>query len=323
MVIAHGFLSIMGVGSESTLGTAVAATQKVCYLDESLQETINEILDNSLCGTAARKIGQPGTKIIEGGFSYPWRANLGDLVLQRFFGQRLIDTPSVGTNTYVLDPSIDGDGLTVAIDKQVSVFEFAGYKSSSLTITGTPADGIVIEVDGFAVSLSLTSVLNTSVSLAALADGGFQLLLQDATIRIADLADALQASDALQVSEFAIELNRNLEAVEVNSRNRTEALENNFRESTFTFTIPQYQSNFFVTAHRNHTALQADISIVNGARTKLIKMPKLIVTEYSNPIGGPEFPTLEVTCQIIPDPENTNTFMSLQDNNSEIEIQES
>ena len=322
-VVAHGFSSIMGVAEEVTLGTPLAATQKICYLEESLDETINEILDNSLCGTAARSIGSPGTKIIEGGFSFPLRVDLADLVIKRFFGVLSIDTPAGGTNTFELQNEIDGEALTVAVDKQVAVFEFAGWKPSTFTITGNPTDGIVISVDGFAKSLDLTSVLNTTSSLAALADPGSFYTFAQAAVRIGDLADTLASpGDDVKMSDFSIELNRQLEAVEVNSDDRTEALENGFRESTFTITVPQYCSNFFIDAHQAHTSLQCDIVLTNGANTKTIFMPKLIVTDYTANVTGPEFVTHEITMQIIPDPEADNAFITLQNTASELEIQE-
>jgi hypothetical protein len=322
MAVAHGFSSIMGVAEEVTLGTPLAATQKVCYIEESLDETINEILDNSICGTAARGIGSPGTKIIEGGFSFPLRVDDSNLILKLFFGVLSIDTPGAGTNTYELQNSIDGQSLTVAIDKTVSVFEFAGYKSSSLTISSNPGDGVVVAVEGFAKSLDLASVLNTSVTLAALAEPGVFFTHAQTVVRIADLVDALAPGDAFEVSDWSVELNRGLEAVEVNSTDRTEALENAFRESTFTITIPQYQSDFFIDAHQAHTSLQADITMTNGANVTTIRMPLLIVTDYDANISGPEFVPHEVTMQIIPDPGGTNAFMTLQEINSELEIQE-
>jgi hypothetical protein len=320
--IAHGFSSIMGAGEEVTLGTPVAATQKVCYIEESIDETINEILDNSLCGTAARSIGQSGTRIIEGGFSFPLRVDTQDLILKRFFGVLSIDTPGAGTNTYELQNEIDGEGLTIAIDKTISVFEWSGYKTSSFTMTGNPSDGIVIAADGFAKSLDLSSVLNTSATLAALGEPGFFYTFQNAVVRIGDLVDALAAGDAFEISDFSIELNRGLEPVEVNAQDRTEALENAFRESTFTITVPQYQSDFFIDAHRAHTSLQCDIVMTNGSNSKSVFMPLLIVTDYSANVGGPEFVTHEVTMQIIPDPGGSNAFMTLQNTASELEIQE-
>lgn len=320
MVIAHGFLSRLGVGLETVLGTPVAATQLVCFNEESLSEVRQEVIDASLCGSPTQGLGQPGTRIVEGGFSYPMRTGLGDLVLSRFFGLLSADTPGAGQNTFELQGSIDGLGLTVAIDKQNEVWEYAGFKTSSLTIDGSPGDGIVVTVDGFARSLSLVSVLNTPTVLGALPQQGNILLFQDAVFRIADLVDALQASDAVSVSQFSIELNRNLEPIEVNSSLRTEAIENAFRESTFTFTIPQYQSAFFVNAHRNYTQLQADIVVTVGAVVRQIRMPRMVVTGYTANVGGPEFITHEVTCRLIADPEGANAFMTLQEPTSELEI---
>ena len=320
MAIAHGFSAMLGVGSEVTLGTPVASTQKICFISETLSEKINEVLDNSLCGSAARGIGQPGTRIISGGFVFPWRTGLALIPLQKFFGTFAEDTPTTGQNTYSLDPSIDGDGYTVAIDKQVAVYEWAGFKASSLTITGIPSDGVRIALDGFAISLSLTSVINTTGVLEALDEEGDIILFQDTTFRIRDLSDTLDSGDDIDISQFSIELNRQLEPVEINSHNRTEALENGFRESTLKITIPQYANDYFVDAHRNHTPLQFQAIITNGSAVKTIQAPKLIVTEYTNSISGPTFVPMEVTLQIIPDPEGTNTHMTLQDTLSELEI---
>jgi hypothetical protein len=200
------------------------------------------------------------------------------------------------------------------------VYEFAGYKTSTLAITGNPGDGFRISADGFATALDLNSAVNTTGVLAALTQGGDILLFQDSVFRIADLADALQASDALNVTDINIEVNRQLEPVEVNSRARTEALENGFRESTLTFSLPYYTNDFIMDAHQNHTPLQADLVITLGANVKTIQLPKLIVTEYSNNVGGPDFVTVDVTCQIIPDPEGDNAFMTLENTNAELQI---
>lgn len=324
MAEAHGFQSIMGVGAESTIGTPVAATEKVCFLSEDLTEQFEEILDDSLCGTPARSIGQQGTQIVEGGFEYHWRYELAQAILTHFFGTLSVDTPVVGTNTYSLDPNIDGDGITVAIDKQVSVWEFAGYKVNELVITGNPTDGIQISVDGFAIDLDLASILNTPATLAALGDPGAFMVFQDLTFRIGDLVDALASpTDDFSISEFSITLTRNLEPTPVNSQQRLEAVENDFRGAELTFTIPRYNDNFFVSAHQNHTPLQCDIAVTDGTNTKTILMPKLIVLEANASVDGAGFVTHEVTAQIIPDPEAANAFITLADTNSEIEIQES
>lgn len=321
MTIAHGFSAILGVGSEGTLGTAVAATQKICFISETLAENVKEVLDSSLCGSAARGLGQPGTKEVGGGFIFPLRTGLAVVPMEKFFGSFLTNTPGSGQNTYSLVNSIDSIGYTVAIDKQVDVYEFAGYKAGTLTVSGTPTDGIRVTLaNGFAKSLSLTSVLNTGVTLEALSEEGNILLFQDMVFRVADQVDALQSSDAINVTDFTVEINRQLQAIEVNSHNRTEALENGFRESTLKFKVGQYDSDFFVNAHKAHTKLQFDMVITNGSSTKTIQSPLLVVRDYKNNVSGPTFVTLEVTCQLVPDPTGSNAFMTLQNVNSELEI---
>lgn len=323
MAIAHGFESILGVGAESTVGTPVVVTDKVPFRSEDLNEMFNQVQDNSLCGPAARPKPQQGTGIVEGSIEYHLRYTQNQLLLKTFFGTYLTDTPVVGTNTYSLDPNIDGSSLTVAIDKQVSVWEFAGWKPSELTISGSNTEGIIIEADGMAISLDLASALNTTGVLSGLSVSEDIVLFQDVTLRIGDLADALDSSDDLSVSEFEININRALEATEVNSRNRLEALENAFRETTLEITIPRYELNTFINFHKNHTQLQASLSVSDGTNTIEFLIPNMLVMEYEAAVEGPEFVPHAVTFTAHPDTNSDNSFISLNDSLAEIEIRES
>ena len=324
MVAAHGFQSIMGIGEEIIPGTPVVVTEKVPYISESIKAQFNHVQDNSLCGPAARPKSQQGTLIAEGGFEFHLRYQLAQLLLKHFFGQLLLDTPVIGTNTYSLDPSIDGDALTVAIEKTVSVWEHAGFKASELTISGNPSDGIRVDLSGFAVDTSYTSVINTSAVLAALPVPGDFALFQDLTFEIGDFADALApATDAVSISDFSLSINRGLDATEVNSSNRLEALENAFRESTLEFTIPRYEEDKFINWHRDHECLQVRISFTDGVNTKTILLPNIIIMEFDAEIGGPEFVEHSITATVHPDQAGDNAFMALNDPLSEIELQES
>jgi len=322
MATSHGFESIMGIGVESTAGTPVVVTEKVPYRSESIKAQFNHIQDNSLCGPAARPKSQQGTKIVEGGFDLHMRYTEAQLLLQHFFGTYSVDTPSVGIHTYSLDPSIDGDALTVAIEKTVAVWETAGYKVSELTISGSPADGILVEVSGFGVDVDYASAINTSVVLSALAVPGDFMLFQDMTLRIGDQVDALTSGDDLDISSFSITINRALEPTEVNSQNRLEALENDFRETTLEITIPRYSAQTFIDFHDSHTALQASLVFDDGTNTKTILIPNMITMEFDAAVGGPEFVELPLTFTCHPDQAGDNAFMTLQDTRSEIELQE-
>lgn len=322
MPISHGFELILGIGDEVTFGVPVVATEKVPLRSEGLGEIFNQVQDESLCGPAARPQPQQGTRIVEGPIEFHMRYTLAQLLLEHFFGTYLVDTPSVGIHTYSLDPNIDGKSVTAALDKQVSVWEFAGFKPSEMTISASPTDGVIIELDGFAVSLDLTSAINTEVILEALTAPGDIILFQDATVRIGNLVDALDASDDVSISEFEISINRQLEATEVNSRERQEALENGFRETTFEITIPRYELNTFINFHKNHTQLQCTIDITDGTNTKSILIPKMLVMEYEAEVGGPEFTEHTVTFTCHPDSAADNAFIVLNDTLAEIELRE-
>lgn len=323
MAVSHGFESQMGIAPEVTPGTPVVVTQKIPYISESIKSQNNHVQDNSLCGPAARPKSQQGTLIAEGGFEFHFRYTLAQEILSHFFGSFLVDTPVVGTNTYSLDPSIDGDAVTIAIEKTVAVWEHAGYKVSELTITGSPTDGIRIEVDGFAVNTDYASVINTSAVLDGLAVPGDFMLFQDMTLRIGDQADALAPADEIAISDFTITINRQLSPTEVNSFDRLEALENNFRETTFEITIPRYEFQTFIDFHSAHTALQADLVITDGTNTKTILIPNMLTMEFDAEIGGPEFTEHPITFTCHPDQAGDNAFMTLQDTRAEIELSES
>jgi len=323
--VSHGFESQLGIGTEVTVGTEVVVTEKIPYRSESIKAQNNHIQDNSLCGPAARPASQQGTLIVEGGFEAHMRYALSQLIFQHFFGTFLTDTPVVGTNTYSLDPSIDGDSITVAIEKTVSVWTTLGYKVSELEITGTPTDGILWSVSGFGTDQIRNSATNTSGVLDALAIPGDFMLFQDMRLRIGDHVDALAAADELDISEFTLNINRQLDPTEVNSFNRLEALENNFRETTLTITIPRYCADDFIDFHRNHTNLQAELLFTDGVNTKTILLPNMLTMEFDAEIGGPEFTPLELSFTAHPNNASPalNTFMTLNDVNAEVELQES
>ena len=322
MPVSHGFESIMGIGTEITAGTPVVVTEKIPYISESIQAQFNHVQDNSLCGPAARPKSQQGTLIAEGGFELHFRYTLAQQLLEHFFGSLLVDTPGVGTNTYSLDPSIDGAAVTIAIEKTVAVWEHAGYKASELTITGSPTDGIRIEVDGFCVNTDYASGTNTSGVLSALSSPGDFMLFQDMTFRVGDLTDALDSSDDLAISSFSLNINRALSPTEVNSSNRLEALENAFRETTLEINIPRYEAQTFIDFHAAHTQLQATLSFTDGTNTKTISIPNMLVMEWDAEVGGPEFVEHPVTFTCHPDSLLENAFIVLQDPLAEVELTE-
>ena len=143
--ISHGFEVVAAVSdTEVTYGTAIEVVQKLPIVSESYSETFSQVLDGSLCGPATRSKPQQGTRIVDGDIEFHWRYLAQNLFLKQFFGTVLVDTPVAGTNVYNLDPNTDGKHITFALDKTVSVHEWASLKTSELTISGSPVDGIMV-----------------------------------------------------------------------------------------------------------------------------------------------------------------------------------
>lgn len=323
LTVSHGYNSILAVGKEGTLGTPVVVTQKVPFRSETLTANVNQISDNDLCGSPVRGPSQDGTLIVEGGWTQSMRPTLQQVPLECFFGNLLLDTPVVGTNTYSMLNTTSGLGMTVAINKDVSpIWEFAGFKPSEMTISGNPTDGILIAFTGVATGLDLSSAINTLPILQGLAVPSNFFIFQNMTFRIADLVDPLAAADAVQISDFSFTFNRNLEATEVNSANRLEGEENDFRDATGSITVPRYCEDFLVDAHLNGTLLQMDTSWTNGTNTKTVQMPLVKVTSATASVGGAEFTTLDVELEFFKDPSGTNPHITLQNPQAEFEMTE-
>jgi hypothetical protein len=215
-----------------------------------------------------------------------WNYDVRQPLLEQFFGTWTDGDPN--EDFYTMDDIIDGKGLTVAINKGVSVHEFAGVKVGSWTLSGSPADAVRWSADVFAQSRSLTSVTNTSAVLAALGEPGDPMQFHDLTLRIGDQANDLASGDDVDVENFSLQINRNMIQKQVNSTTLLEARENAFQDGTLTIQLPLYDSDQFITWHANHTPLQASLIFSAGGNTKYINLPQLLVVQANPVFSGPE-----------------------------------
>lgn len=306
MPTGRGFQHIMGVKKETTLGTAVATDTKVCYISDTLDEQYQHIQNQALIGTGAPKKSIQSVKTVPGGFDTYWTYKLADPLLVCFFGTHTV--VSGGDNYYKMDEEIDGDGLTVAIDRQVSVHQYSGFKLSQMTITGNPTDGVRLAFEGFGMGRSLAPTLNSASVLAALTEPSQEMKFTDLTLRIDDLTGALSSADDIAVSAFSLTINRNLQQDEVNSQTLLEALENNFRVGTLTLNVPRYTANTFLSWHSAHTTLQCELAFDNGTDPyKKIRLPQLKVVSVPVQAGGPGLLPMTITLSLHNNRDDANT----------------
>jgi hypothetical protein len=306
MPTGRGFQHIMGIKAETTLGTVVAVDKKVAYISDTLDQQYQHIQNQALLGTGAPKNSIQSTRQVGGSFQTYWTYALIDPLLKQFFGTHTVNAS--GDDHYAMDENIDGKGLTIAINKQVSVHEYAGFKLGEMTISGSPTDGVRLGFSGFGMARSLASATNTANVLAALAETSNEMQFHDLTLRIGDLADALAAGDNVQVSGFSLTINRSLKQDQVNSNTLLEALEDGFRTGSLSITLPRHTTDQFITWHTAHTVLQAELAFDNGTDPyKKIRLPQIQVVSAPIPTGGPGLLPATIMFSLHNNLDNANT----------------
>lgn len=305
----RGFQTIMGIGLQSAWATAVAVTGRIPYVSDSLEHQFNQIANAALVGTHTRGKPSQGAEVSGGSFTARLTYDVQQPVLQQFFGSWTDGDPD--EDYYTFDAETDDSGLTIAINRIVSIHEYVGFKTSTFTLNGTAGEVVTYTCEGMAKDRLISGTTNSAGDLSGLSDEGAHVVYHEASLWIGDLANDLTSGDAVSPSQFTLTLNRNLQADEVNSQTLLEAYENDFASGQLTFTLPRYASNQFVTWHEAHTSLQAILSFTDGTNTIAINMPKLCVV--TNPVqqAGAGLLTLPITMELYnnDDGANSNTDM--------------
>lgn len=328
MVIAKGFTSRTGVGAEAAFGTPIAVTDKLPIISETLSSVFDKIPDLSLCGTATQGPPSLGLQRTQGGLLVTKRLTAQDPVIEHFFGNFTAGGGTFTDDHYLIQDSLDDNGLTVAIDKNTDVYEFTGYKVSTFQLTGTPGDGVRMNLDGFATGVDLASTINTTAVIDLLANAaGRNLQFFDMELLIGDLTNVLATpADKIKISQFTLELNRALEATEINERFLDQAVESSWRTGTLSFTLPRLDDTIgtqFQSWHSGDTPIQGIMTFTLGADNLTVYLPNMRVqTPGDANIGGPGFVPLQVVCSLHTNEDNTNTNLIMTDIDAEVLITE-
>lgn len=307
----RGFQTIMGVGLQNAWATAAAVSARIPYVSDSLEHQFNPIMNAALVGNAARGKSQQGAEVSGGSFTARLTYDVQQPVLEQFFGT-FTDETDPTEDHYDYDATVDDSGLTIAINRIVSIHEYIGFKTSTFTLQGSAGEAVTYTCEGMAKDRLISGTTNNAAALTALGDEAGHVVYHEMSLWIGDLANDLTSGDAFSPSQFSLTLNRNLQADEVNSQTLLEALENDFASGQLTFTLPRYDSNQFITWHEAHTSLQAILSFTDGSSTIAIHMPKLCVV--TNPVqqAGAGLAQLPITLDLYnnDDAANTSTDMT-------------
>ena len=291
MPTAFGFSSICGAGEESTVGTAVVVTQAQPYMSESLNAQNTLLPDEVLEGRIGPRTPDLGPLDFAGDVALRWRYTNSQFLLKNFFGD-------LTAGRYGILSSTEGKSLTIAIDKRVGVWEFAGCKVSSFTLEASP-ETVTMAYAVLPTARSLSSVTNTQAIVSALCNADRNILFTDLNMRIGDQVDALVSGDEIKITTLTVEMTRELDQVHVNGqRGILEALESAKLGGTLSFNLARYSANTMHTWQDALTRLQARIYFSNSGKSKEILIPNLVVEQAETPVDGPEVLDLDATFQI-------------------------
>ena len=288
MPVGKGYASRLGIGEETSWGTAVAVTQLLPFTSEDLSLEKDKADDPILSGDAGRNLAETLKSRVSG--SVETNLTFGsafDLVFKAALGLQTSDT-TAKTETFDLADDVTDilPSVTIAVDKQVSVHEFAGCKINRLTIS---SDGSLLtasfEVLGRSRSRNGT---NTSTQLASAAGYGARIRHADITFKINNVA--------VNIANFSLTLNNNLQHIEENSELPTNIERAGKREVTLSFELARYTTDTYAQYLEQDTEIAVEIVATKGNDSLTISLPKVVVTNAGQPVGGAELIRQSIEC---------------------------
>lgn len=313
MSVGSGYADNLGSAIEAASpgwGSPATINNRIPYKSETLSDVIAMIEDRSLRGIAGHDALDLGEKSVTGEVVTDIRYTLksgsyfcgSDLWLSAAMGGAPAYNSGVNTMFLAASPSRP---VTIAINKQVSIWEFISCMFGGFKISGKVGAELEVAFKVIAYNLLRTGTTNSASNFTALAaNGGKRVLFADITtdsartgsFRIGDIANALADGDRIGISDFSLDYNAGLTdsefctpdnnitvgaGVHSDARLTLQPERNKRREVTLDFTIPRYRTDQFFAWMNAGTELQCDIttSIDSAARTFKILMPYLKIVD--------------------------------------------
>lgn len=281
-----GYQTISAVGAETTVNTHVNATQRIRNLEFSPNAEYAHLLDESLSGTVAQVTPDLGVVDIRGAWRCYDTYTLAHVLLKHFFG-------TLATGRYSFLDSLEGTGLTWAIDKQVSVWELGGVKINELVLNFSPE---TVDLSGslIAQSLLFAGAENTSAELAALVPQIDRRckFAPDLNVRMGVATAALGAPEDISVQSGTLTLTRAMAEQHVNgTRNILEPVPDNFLTGTVSLTLSRFTTTQYETWKAANTRLSLRLFFDDEASAKSQEwiIPNVVLTATPSPVSGPGF----------------------------------
>lgn len=288
-VTGYGYLGLMGIGEEATYGTEVAAQFRVPFISSTLDDDQALVSDVSLQGRPGMPPPDHGSISAKGNIIAMMRYNNNNLLLKHCLGQH------VG-GVYDLHTPREGLGLTIPIDKQVSIWTFLGGKVSQWEL-----DSSIARVSQTATMVCQKLVRNTGINnlahLQSLADPSLNLLHRQLSFQMGPQTGTLSVADAWDISVLKFVMARHVDELFTNSLYMHEPLDNAYPTATLSITLPHYQTDQFKQWEQDGVLLHARAIWSNGTSTFELAMSSLSVSNAPVPTSGPGLLSQVVTLQ--------------------------
>lgn len=303
-----GCKSQVGVAKQTTLGTGVAATDRIPVITEGINDNPVQVSHDYLNGFCGSK--RMDTVLIAPSGSLecyvPYTKKNGtafvsaDTLIALALGSTSGWTAAEGDYNRIV-PACDLNVFgTIGIDKSVNSSkcqDLIGAMVNSMTLSGNAGEAIRASFELLGHEFDRESTVNTPTKIEALPkDLANLLLFSHLTFRLGDQVDALSADDNLGISAFTITVNNNLSSEEQSTPDAgsshtdptkpIQPIRNGFREITLQITIPRYNSDSLPLAKIGDTLQQAQFLFTDGTSLFNIYFPNLQVTETEDAIGG-------------------------------------
>ncbi len=285
---AKGFATKIAVGKETVWGTPVVVSQKIPVTSEGLSKEFQRVSDNIL-GSDGIQRAESTQESTSGSLELEMTYTGLDEILEIAMGSKAGTGTSTDPYRFTLTEDID-KSLTVAIDKQVSVHEFAGAKINQMTIQGSSGDTLKISLDILAKKKNRgTSATNTALDIDNASGYGNRIIFSDCSLSI--------GGNPVIFASFNLQLNNNLTAIFENKRQPVEISRNGKREVSLTIELSRYTSDTF----NDYFDLEAEVPVIitatDGTSNFEINIPRTKVIKTSDSVGGAEMikQTIEFT----------------------------
>lgn len=292
-----GVRAHVGLGKETTYGTAVAAEDYIRFASESLNEEIEQVVSENIMGVVDEAESHEGLHNISGDISADVYPNSVGHLLRSAFGAPVTTELAVGVYQHVFTPAQDNFSAVCALPPYTyevhrdfaQAWQYAGSVINDLTFSfGT--DTKIMQVTAAIIAKSLALISKTTPSLEATKP----FMWNQSAITI----DGVANTD-LSTIEFGVNNNLEARATLDGTREVSRVLRNGARTFPVSFTLELKdltEYNKFRAQNEIPAKVELTGAVVSGEHNyKLtIDIPKLRFGSFPINVGG----TGAVTAQV-------------------------